>query len=52
MIKRKHIEHVELLELGKMFLLLSRRQQIRLKLLFLTNLDNGATEVERLARAS
>ena len=32
MIQRKHIDHAELLELGKMLLLLVKRQQIELQL--------------------
>ena len=50
MIKRKHIDHAELLELGKMLLLLVKRQQIELD--FSSELNKRRTEIERLARAS
>jgi hypothetical protein len=50
MIKRKHIDHAELLELGKMLLLLVKRQQIQLNLS--SERDQRRTEVEKLARAS
>ena len=50
MIKRKHIDHAELLELGKMLLLLVKRQQIGLNLS--SERDQPRTEVEKLARAS
>jgi hypothetical protein len=39
MIKRKHIDHAELLDLGKMVLLLIRRQRITMDSLPLTELD-------------
>jgi hypothetical protein len=50
MIKRKHIDHAELLELGKMLLLLVKRQQIELNLS--SERDRPRTEVEKLPRAS
>jgi hypothetical protein len=50
MIQRKHIDHAELLELGKMLLLLVKRQQIELN--FSSECDKRRTEVEKLARAS
>jgi hypothetical protein len=50
MIKRKHIDHAELLELGKMLLLLVKRQQIALK--FSGECDKEMTELEKLPRAS
>jgi hypothetical protein len=50
MINRKHIDHAELLELGKLLLLLTKRQQIELNLS--TDRNQRMTEVERLARAS
>jgi hypothetical protein len=50
MIKRKHIDHAELLELGKMLLLLVKRQQIGLD--FSSESNKRITEVEKLARAS
>ena len=52
MIERKHIDHAELLELGKMLLLLIKRQQIKSNFSSLTDLDKRVTEVEELARAS
>jgi hypothetical protein len=52
MVKRTHIDHAELLELGKMLLLLIRRQQTTMDSSFLTELDKRVTEVEELARAS
>jgi hypothetical protein len=51
-IKRKHIDHAELLELGKMLLLLIKRQQITLVFSSLTEPDRRVTEVEELARVS
>jgi hypothetical protein len=50
MIKRKHIDHAELLELGKMLLLLVKRQQIELS--FASEGDQPTTEIEKLSRAS
>jgi hypothetical protein len=50
MIKRKHIDHAELLELGKLVLLLVKRQQIELN--FSSGRNQRRTEVEKLARAS
>jgi hypothetical protein len=50
MINRKHINHAELLELGKMLLLLVKRQQIGLD--FSSESSKRITEVEKLARAS
>jgi hypothetical protein len=50
MINRKHIDHAELLELGKMLLLLVKRQQIQLK--FLSEPNQRMAEVEKLPRAS
>jgi hypothetical protein len=52
MIKRKHIEHAELLELGKLLLLLIKRQQIRLNWSSPTELDKQTTEIQKLATAS
>ena len=49
MIQRKHIDHAELLELGKMLLLLVKRQQIELEF---SSECRQTTEVEKLARAS
>jgi hypothetical protein len=51
MIKRKHINHAELLDLGKMILLLIKRQQIKSNLSSLTRLDERLT-AEKLPRAS
>jgi hypothetical protein len=51
-IKRKHIDHAELLELGKMLLLPIKRQQITLVFSSLTEPDRRVTEVEELARVS
>jgi hypothetical protein len=51
MIKRKHIDHAELLELGKMVLLLIKRQQIKMDFSSLNELDKRVT-AEELARAS
>lgn len=50
MIKRKHIDHAELLELGKLLLLLVKRQQIELN--FSSERNQRRTEVEKLAKAS
>ena len=50
MINRKHIDHAELLELGKMLLLLAKRQQIQLN--FSSERNQLRTEVEKLAKAS
>jgi hypothetical protein len=50
MIKRKHIDHAELLELGKLLLLLVKRQQIELNLS--SERNTRRTEVGKLARAS
>ena len=50
MIKRKHIDHAELLELGKLLLLLAKRQQIELNVS--SERNQRMTEVEKLARAS
>jgi hypothetical protein len=52
MIKRKHIDHAELFELGKMLLLLIKREQITVDSSSLAELDKRVTEVEELARAS
>jgi hypothetical protein len=51
MIKQTHIDHAELLELGKVLLLLIKRQQITMDYSSLTELDKRVTEVG-LARAS
>jgi hypothetical protein len=50
MINRKHIDHAELLELGKMLLLLVKRQQIALNVS--SDGNQRMTEVEKFARAS
>jgi hypothetical protein len=50
MINRKHIDHAELLELGKLLLLLMKRQQIKLNVL--SERNQRMTEVEKIARAS
>jgi hypothetical protein len=50
MIIRKHIDHAELLQLGKLLLLLTKRQQIELNLS--SERNKRTTEVEKLARAS
>jgi hypothetical protein len=52
MITRKHIDHAELLDLGKMILLLIKRQQIKSNFSSLTEPDERVTEVEKLPRAS
>ncbi len=51
MIRRKHIDHTELLELGKMILLLIKRQQIEMDFLSLNEPDKRVT-AEELPRAS
>jgi hypothetical protein len=51
MIERKHIDHADLLELGKMLLLLIKRQQTTMDYSSLTELDKRVTG-ENLARAS
>ena len=50
MIKRKHIDHAELLELGKLLLLLVKRQQIEQDAS--TEGSQRTTEVEKTAKAS
>jgi len=50
MINRKHINHAELLQLGKLLLLLTKRQQIELDLS--SERNKRMTEVEKLARAT
>jgi hypothetical protein len=50
MITRNHIDHAELLELGKLLLLLVKRQQIELSISGECN--QRPTELEKLARAS
>jgi hypothetical protein len=50
MINRKHLDHAELLELGKMLLLLEKRQQIKLNVS--SEGTQRTTKVEKLARAS
>jgi hypothetical protein len=52
MIKRKRIAYAELLELGKMVLLLINRQQIAVDFSSLSEPDRRVKEVEELARAS
>jgi hypothetical protein len=51
MIRRKHIDHTELLELGKMVLLLIKRQQIKMDFSSLNEPDKRVI-AEELARAS
>lgn len=50
MINRKRIDHAELLQFGKLLLLLMKRQQIELDLSSESN--KRMTEVEKLARVS
>jgi hypothetical protein len=50
MIKRKHIDHAELLELGKMLLLLAKRQQIKLS--FSIERNQRMTDADKLPKAS
>jgi hypothetical protein len=50
MINRKHIDHVELLEFGKLLLLLMKRQEIKLNISSERNVP--MTKVEELPRAS
>jgi hypothetical protein len=50
MINRKHIDHAELLEFGKLLLLLMKRQQIELNVS--SERNQRMTEVEKIARAS
>jgi hypothetical protein len=50
MINRRHIDHEELLEFGKLLLLLMKRQQIKLEVSRERNVR--VTEVEELPRAS
>jgi hypothetical protein len=50
MINRKHIDHAELLELGKLLLLLVKRQQIERDAS--TEVSQRMTEVEKTAKAS
>jgi hypothetical protein len=52
MVKPKHIDHAELLQLGKTLLLLIQRQEITLNFASLTELDRRVIEVEKLSRAS
>jgi hypothetical protein len=52
MIKRKHIDHADLVQLGKMLLLLIERPQIAIDVSSLTELNKQETEIGGLARAS
>jgi hypothetical protein len=50
MISRKHMDHAELLQFGKLLLLLMQRQQIKLKVS--GERSERVNEVGKLARAS
>jgi hypothetical protein len=52
MIKRTHIDHAELLELGKMMLLLTERQQNTMDFSALTEGNKKVSAVKDLPRAS
>jgi hypothetical protein len=52
MIKSRHIDHAELLQLGKTLLLLIKRQEIKLTFSSLAELNRRGAEVEKLVRAS
>jgi hypothetical protein len=52
MIKRKRLDHTELLGFGKMVLLLVKRQEIKMAFSLLTELDERTKDVQELAPAS
>jgi hypothetical protein len=52
LIERRHIEHVQLLQLGKTFLLLARRQELLVKLPAITRQIEEIVPIEELGKAS
>ena len=52
MIKRKRLDHTELLGFGKMVLLLIKRQEIKMAFSLLTELDERTKDAQELAPAS
>jgi hypothetical protein len=52
LIERRHIEHVQLLQLGKTFLLLVRRQELLVKLPANTRQIEEIVPIEELGKAS
>ena len=52
LIERRHIEHVQLLQLGKTFLLLVRRQELLVKLPAITRQIEEIVPIEELGKAS
>ena len=52
MIKTKQISHAELMQLGKMLLLLSDRQQNTMDLSSLTEMNNKVSVAKDIPRAS
>jgi hypothetical protein len=51
-IECRHIEHVQLLQLGKVILLLVEREELLLNLPAMTNLTKEIVPIEKLSRAS
>ena len=51
-IECRHIEHVQLLQLGKVILLLVEREELLLNLPAITNLTKEIVPLEELSRAS
>ena len=52
MIDRRHIDHPQLLELGKVLLLLVRRRELLVKLPAMTQTTKEILPIEELRRAS
>jgi hypothetical protein len=52
MIERRHIEHVQLLQLGKALLLLVEREELLVKLPAMISLTEEIEPLEELSRAS
>jgi hypothetical protein len=52
MIERRHIEHVQLLQLGKVLLLLVEREELLVELPVTTQLTKEVVPIEELSRAS
>jgi hypothetical protein len=52
LIERGHIEHVQLVQLGKTFLLLVRRQELLVKLPAITRQIKEIVPIEELGKAS
>ena len=52
LIERRHIEHAQLLQLGKTFLLLVRRRELLVKLPAITRQIEEIVQIEELRKAS